>query len=51
MRVKDKYKLETLKDEPIIKAYRKFFWRIGIDPTKVRPSSEGSGLNDTLNYF
>jgi len=40
VRIKDRYKLETLKDEPVIKAYRRFFWRIGIDPTKIRPSSE-----------
>lgn len=40
VRIKDKYKLEILKDEPVIKAYRKFFWQIGIDPTKIRPSSE-----------
>ena len=35
-----KYRLEDLKSNPIIRAYRDFFWRIGIDPTKTRPSSE-----------
>lgn len=25
---------------PVIRAYRDFYWRIGIDPTKQRPSSE-----------
>ncbi|MCE4625623.1 MAG: hypothetical protein F7C35_07165 [Desulfurococcales archaeon] len=38
--LKNKYTLETLKDDPVVKAYRKFYWRIGIDPTKTRPSSE-----------
>lgn len=33
-------KLEELKNHPIIRAYRDFYWRIGIDPTKQRPSSE-----------
>ncbi len=36
----NKYTVEELKNNPIIKAYRKFYWRIGIDPTKTRPSSE-----------
>lgn len=34
------YTLEGLKDEPRIRAYRDFFWRVGIDPTKTRPASE-----------
>ncbi len=33
-------KLETLKDEPRLRAYRDFYWRVGIDPTKIRPASE-----------
>jgi len=32
--------LEDLKDHPVIRAYRDFYWRLGIDPTKTRPSSE-----------
>ncbi len=32
--------LESLKDEPILRAYRDFYWRVGIDPTKIRPASE-----------
>ncbi len=32
--------LETLKDEPTLRAYRDFYWRVGIDPTKTRPASE-----------
>ncbi|MBP1357235.1 MAG: hypothetical protein JZD40_01930 [Sulfolobus sp.] len=31
---------ETLKEDPVVRAYRDFFWRIGIDPTKIRPSGE-----------
>jgi DNA/RNA-binding domain of Phe-tRNA-synthetase-like protein len=34
------YSLETLKDQHPIRAYRDFFWRAGIDPTKNRPASE-----------
>ena len=34
------YVLETLKDEPRLRAYRDFFWRVGVDPTKVRPAAE-----------
>ena len=34
------YALETLKDEPRLRAYRDFFWRVGVDPTKVRPAGE-----------
>lgn len=32
--------LASLKDEPTLRAYRDFFWRVGIDPTKIRPASE-----------
>ncbi len=38
--VREKYSLENLKDLPIFRAYRDFFWRIRIDPTKNRPASE-----------
>ena len=34
------YMVETLKDEPRLRAYRDFFWRVGVDPTKVRPAAE-----------
>jgi DNA/RNA-binding domain of Phe-tRNA-synthetase-like protein len=29
-----------LKDLPNVRAYRDFFWSIGVDPTKSRPASE-----------
>jgi DNA/RNA-binding domain of Phe-tRNA-synthetase-like protein len=32
--------LEEVKDQPIFRAYRDFFWRVGIDPTKQRPAGE-----------
>jgi DNA/RNA-binding domain of Phe-tRNA-synthetase-like protein len=31
---------DTIKDEPRVAAYRKFFWSLGIDPTKTRPAAE-----------
>lgn len=33
-------KLEELKNNRIFRAYRDFFWKIKIDPTKIRPASE-----------
>ncbi|MEM1606580.1 MAG: phenylalanine--tRNA ligase beta subunit-related protein [Candidatus Bathyarchaeia archaeon] len=38
--VKSKYSIDSLKDIPSVRAYREFFWRIGIDPTKSRPAAE-----------
>lgn len=38
--VNSRYDLESVKNDPVFRAYRDFFWRIGIDPTKTRPSSE-----------
>ncbi len=38
--LRQRYSLESLRDDPIVRAYRDFYWRIGIDPTKTRPSSE-----------
>ncbi len=32
--------VDSLKNHPIIQAYRTVMWRLGIDPTKVRPSAE-----------
>ncbi|MDW8022025.1 MAG: phenylalanine--tRNA ligase beta subunit-related protein [Nitrososphaerota archaeon] len=39
-RVKLRYNLESLKDDPTVRLYRDFFWRMGIDPTKIRPAAE-----------
>jgi DNA/RNA-binding domain of Phe-tRNA-synthetase-like protein len=39
--VKAKYTLDKLKDDPIIRHYRDFYWHeLGIDPTKQRPAQE-----------
>ena len=38
--IKEKYALDSLRADPIVRGYRDFYWRIGIDPTKTRPSSE-----------
>ncbi|MEM0007357.1 MAG: phenylalanine--tRNA ligase beta subunit-related protein [Candidatus Bathyarchaeia archaeon] len=32
--------IEGLKENPTVRAYRDFYWRLGIDPTKTRPSGE-----------
>jgi DNA/RNA-binding domain of Phe-tRNA-synthetase-like protein len=32
--------MEVIRDQPIFRAYRDFFWRVGIDPTKTRPAGE-----------
>lgn len=34
------YSLENIKDHPVVRAFRDFYWEIGIDPTKIRPASE-----------
>ena len=38
--IKERYTLEQVKDEPLFRAYRDFFWSVGVDPTKTRPASE-----------
>jgi len=38
--VRERFDLESLKDEPTLRAYRDFFWRVGMDPTKNRPAAE-----------
>jgi len=42
-KVEEKYKIEDpelLKNNQVVRAYRDFYWKIGIDPTKIRPSGE-----------
>lgn len=39
-KVRARYDLATLKDVAVFRVYRDFFWRAGIDPTKVRPAAE-----------
>lgn len=38
--VKAKRSIDTLKDDPTVRAYRDFYWKLGVDPTKTRPSGE-----------
>jgi DNA/RNA-binding domain of Phe-tRNA-synthetase-like protein len=38
--VRAKYDVETLKDDRTVRAYRDFYWKLDVDPTKTRPSSE-----------
>jgi len=38
--VRERFTLDTLRNDPVVRAYRDFYWRIGIDPTKTRPSGE-----------
>jgi DNA/RNA-binding domain of Phe-tRNA-synthetase-like protein len=38
--VKNKYNIETLKDNTTVRAYRDFYWKLDIDPTKTRPAGE-----------
>ncbi|MBU7020021.1 MAG: hypothetical protein HXS41_03090 [Theionarchaea archaeon] len=40
LNIRSRYDIETLKDIPELRSYRDFFWKIGIDPTKIRPASE-----------
>ena len=39
-KVREKYDLDSAKNLPTFRAYRDFFWRVGIDPTKNRPAAE-----------
>jgi len=38
--VKEEYDPKSLRNLPTFRAYRDFFWRAGIDPTKNRPAAE-----------
>ena len=37
---KAKWDVDQLREHPTFRAYRDFFWRLGIDPTKNRPAAE-----------
>ena len=32
--------LDAVRDLPVIRAYRDFYWKVGINPTKTRPAGE-----------
>jgi DNA/RNA-binding domain of Phe-tRNA-synthetase-like protein len=38
--IKGRYNIEKLRDNGTVRAYRDFYWKLGIDPTKTRPSGE-----------
>jgi len=38
--VKSKCSVEALKNDSTVRAYRDFYWKLGIDPTKIRPAGE-----------
>jgi DNA/RNA-binding domain of Phe-tRNA-synthetase-like protein len=38
--VRSRHTLVGLKDEPLMRKYRDFFWKVDVDPTKTRPASE-----------
>jgi DNA/RNA-binding domain of Phe-tRNA-synthetase-like protein len=35
-----RWEIEKLREDPYFRAYRDFFWKLGIDPTKNRPAAE-----------
>lgn len=39
-KIRSQIRIEDLKSMTLISAFRKFYWRIKIDPTKQRPSAE-----------
>ncbi|MCS7111167.1 MAG: phenylalanine--tRNA ligase beta subunit-related protein [Ignisphaera sp.] len=49
--IKSHHSLDSLKNDGTIRAYRDFFWKIGVDPTKVRPSSEALIRRALRNSF
>lgn len=38
--VRSRWNVDELRDDPVFRAYRDFFWKLGIDPTKNRPAAE-----------
>lgn len=39
-KVRSRWCIEELREDPVFRAYRDFFWKLGIDPTKTRPAAE-----------
>lgn len=39
-KMRQSLKIEQIKDDPTVRAYRDLYWSLGIDPTKTRPSGE-----------
>ena len=38
--MRQNYKTELLKHDPVVRAYRDLYWSLSIDPTKIRPAGE-----------
>ncbi len=49
--IREKYNSSSLRRDPIVRAYRDFYWKIGIDPTKTRPSGEALVRRILRGYF
>jgi DNA/RNA-binding domain of Phe-tRNA-synthetase-like protein len=39
-RIRKRWDIEELREHPTFRAYRDFFWKMSIDPTKIRPAAE-----------
>jgi len=39
-KMRQNYTVESLKHDPVVRAYRDLYWSLGIDPTKTRPAGE-----------
>ena len=39
-RIRKSVSIEQLKDQKVVRANRDFYWKVGIDPTKMRPAGE-----------
>jgi len=39
-RIRGSWDVEELREHPTFRAYRDFFWKMGVDPTKTRPAAE-----------
>jgi len=39
-KMRQNYKAELLRYDPVVRAYRDLYWSLGIDPTKTRPAGE-----------
>ena len=38
--LRQRFDMDSIKEDLTVRAYRDFYWSIGIDPTKTRPSAE-----------
>lgn len=38
--LRSRFTMDSIKNDSIVRAYRDFYWRLGVDPTKQRPASE-----------